>query len=132
MGYLHRDDVPYEVAEEITKKLKEEHPDKKIIFAGDLGADLPEAVVVAIKRKEAEMRTSLMLGCCLECDDYMPGYIKAIEEQDADYMIPDGWAMYTNPGTKTPGHYMCPECEKKSGGEMIHKIEVKIKDKNDE
>lgn len=126
MGYLHRDDVPFELAESLQKELQEKHPGAKVMFAGDHD-DLPEEVEVAIKVHEYKMATSLYTGTCLDCWDFMKGYLKAQKDRDLEYMIPDGWGLYRSGSTGEPSHYLCPKCEKKSSGERLHKIIVQKK-----
>lgn len=122
MSYLHRDDIPFQRAEEIEKQLKKQHPDSKVIFAGD--TDIPYDVRVAIERAKMRMQETLILGSCLECEEIIDGYIDMMEKKEA-FKLPDGWSMYTNGVDGEPSHLLCPKCSEETGKEKYHVIKIK-------
>lgn len=128
-GMLHRDDLPMELAEEVTRKLKELYPGMKVMFAGDC----PDSAVLvranqaleALQRKNEE---SLMNGTCIDCGRQMPGYsTEWREDRGADWAPAEGWVWFSIPQTDEVVSWQCPECnalDEEEGGPSLKKIEL--------
>ena len=113
MKPIHRDDLPFEVVEQIEQALKEAHPDKKLVFAGDTGDpdDIAEAERIHIQFAERG-RKSFQEGFCVDCGTTMPNYNNAPAE---------GWAHLEDQEGVFMG-WVCPSCHNSDGPQEIRPI----------
>ncbi len=107
----HRDDLPYEVVEEIEAKFAEMFPGMKVVFAGDQPEEsIPEAVRERIAELESKMSRSLATGTCCDCGKKMPGPMPVIGVGAGQrWEAPEGWSMLLT-GEK-PVAFTCDECD---------------------
>lgn len=109
---LHRDDLPDTLAQELVNVLREKHPDKKIVFAGDVPTNDPMADKHAKWLSEYLKRLEELTadGRCSDCTKQIPGWNGKIEEIMKH--LPKGWKVYkgVNDDSIT---LVCPECEEK-------------------
>ncbi len=106
---IHRDDVPFELAEEIEAKLKEQYPGYTIRYAGDRPEDLPAAARDYAEELARKFRYSIEHGTCLGCGKKYPGAWP--EEGDLGF----GWSLYGMGGSRDSDHLVCGECDNADG-----------------
>ncbi len=103
---LHRDDLPFELAEEITKKLKELHPGSRVQFVGDSPPE--DDGRKAAERLDQLMRETYSRGECMECEAKYPA---SWPPGRGDPLL-DGWVRYCEIATKKPVGIVCPDCDR--------------------
>lgn len=109
MGSMpHRDDLPMDMATELTQKLQEAFPGYTVGFA----ADKPGGPGPELQEKLAEFeRVSLERlaeGRCGMCNKQLPCEWPPPEE--GDWSLPEGWGFLTILGTDEPAALECDEC----------------------
>jgi hypothetical protein len=115
---IHRDDIPFEVIEEIERTLKEQHPGFKIICAGDTND--PELIAKAEEQHNRLIeiaRLSQKNGTCVDCGAVMPDYPERCQTQE----LADGWAYLADPGKQFMG-WLCPACRDSDGSKEVRPI----------
>ena len=113
MKPLHRDDIPFEVVEQIEHSLREAYPDKKLVFAGD--TDDPETIARSerIHAKLAERgQESRRDGFCVDCWTAMPNYSNEPAE---------GWAHLEDQEGTFMG-WLCPMCCGPDGKQEVRPV----------
>ncbi len=116
---LHRDDVPFETAEEIVAEMQKKFPGMKIVFAGDHEAECPPEIMESLKQIEAMHERSMALGRCIDCDAQMPNYMKPeMTDAQLDAWKPSpGWSTFSNLGNDGIVAWQCPECDRKESSD---------------
>jgi hypothetical protein len=106
MGLIHRDDLPFEVAEELVKQLQKDYPGKKIVFAGDVaGVDQEiEELINSITLRQLE---HIVEGYCFDCGAVFP----RPWPPEGDGPLPKGWTLYENIGSDDTRILICPKCD---------------------
>lgn len=114
--FVHRDDLPFEVAEDLIAQMKEMFPGmKNVRFAGDIPEDeLPEEVHETVRRLEAMSEKSLKEGSCIDCGRCMDNYPDCIIGATK---MPDGWRLFHDTQTKEPKAFQCHECDARDGSD---------------
>ena len=103
---LHRDDVPYDVAEEIVAELKRRYPGMNIVFAGDHPTEESDQAFAAYE----EHRLGLLArGACMDCGKQMPGWEEIVQSDNPQ--VPKGWRWFTNTANGDLMGFQCPECD---------------------
>lgn len=109
MKPLHRDDLPFELAEEITKKLKELHPGSTVRFEGDSPTD--KGLEIAA-RLDAMFKEKLARGECMDCGKKYPWeWPPPPGEEWREEWTKEGWVVYTEVNGDEPIGIVCPECD---------------------
>lgn len=104
---IHRDDLPFEIVEELEEKFADLFPGMKVRFAGDLpDGEVPQNVLDALAAINQKHDTSLVSGSCLDCGRTMPGF--DLDEDEFD--LPPGWRIF-NGDNGEPCAFQCPECD---------------------
>ena len=127
---IHRDDIPYDIAEAVVKQLKELHPSCRVRFAGDAPADSDEHQrAIEVRRKLDEVFSAkLKEGVCMDCGEKYPVSWPPHESDE----LADGWVVLSDvacgepaedehPGINTLGTrvvgIMCPNCDSVNGAD---------------
>lgn len=107
----HRDDFDMEVIEEMEKKVKEVHPDAKIMFAGDCPEDqLPPQIVEAMEQLEKKTFHSMSEGRCMDCDKQMDVPPPWDDDEALEgWQHQEGWSVFHN--NDMPAFFVCPDCD---------------------
>ena len=105
MNPLHRDDLPFELAEELTKKLKELHPGSTVNFHGDYPTDKGREIAAKI---DAMFQEKLARGECMDCGKKYPWEWPPPGDEE---WAKEGWVVYTDHGSDEPVGIVCPECD---------------------
>ena len=108
MKPINRDDVPMGVAEEAVRLFKEMHPDRDVVFAGDLPDGPPPELLKAIEEYERARDEAFVNGLCMDCGKQQPGWTGEIPD---DFKLPTGWHWFSDIRTKNPVGWICPECD---------------------
>jgi hypothetical protein len=107
--FMHRDDLPMDIAEDAVEKLRKLHPGCKIVFAGDAGDQLPEEAKKAFAEYRRQEQAKLVQGLCSDCGKKMPGWTDDLGPPSMK--LPEGWTFFEDPKTKMPHAWICPECD---------------------
>lgn len=112
---LHRDDLPFEVVEELEKQLAEKYPDRKIVFAGDAPeGSLPPEFTGAVEKTMQRFAESVAGGLCIDCGAAMPNYPEMQTIMDdgfpEDWQPADGWYHFEDARGAIMG-WQCPACD---------------------
>ena len=105
---LHRDDLPFGLAEEVVRKLQGEYPGAVIQFAGD-SSDMPSEVTIGLRTQEEQVAHSLMFGACVNCDIRMLGYPVIGDDCNKDWRPALGWCHFVDMSDEIVG-WQCPQC----------------------
>lgn len=107
---LHRDDLPMDVAEGIVDQIQKLHPGVKVVFAGDLPTNDPDAEKMRHKAEELHKTIiqSFVDGECFSCGAEIP--MEWPPEGD-DWDLPDGWHIIDSVQEDGPMFLECPECD---------------------
>ena len=113
MKPIHRDDIPFEVVEQIERELKELYPDKKLSFIGDTGDPQQIAEAEELHRQFVERgKLSFKNGNCVDCGAIMPHYSEEREDDWAHLEDEDGIFM----------GWLCPTCHDPDGPPEVRPI----------
>ena len=102
MELIRRDDVPMDLIEQI----QAEHPDAKLIFAGQDPDSLPQHVKDYIAGLQERMTQMLLAGLCVDCGAKIPGTWPPEE----NYQVPENWSFFTDTVSGDLTALQCPEC----------------------
>jgi len=110
--FLHRDDLPMDVVAEIEKRLSEEVPGIKVIFAGDHENNLSPELLEAAKAFEREHERLFCEGRCLDCQVQMDNWSDVDKEE---WQPPAGWRHFKNGDGEDADicGWQCPACDAK-------------------
>lgn len=99
-----------DVAEAITKSIKEQHPGvKKVMFAGDLPNNHPDKDKIKEKVKKLYKTLAEMFvdGKCHVCGKQMPDF----RPDDDNWDIPTDWHLLESIGDAAPPLWECQDCD---------------------
>lgn len=109
MELIHRDDIPFEIVEELVKALQELHPGMKIVFAGDMSPeDMTEEVTAVSESIIKRQLEHIAEGYCFDCGKICP----RPWPPEGDGTLPEGWVIYTEIESSKNPILTCPECDK--------------------
>lgn len=106
----HRDDLPFELVEAMEKKLAEEHPGQKLMFAGDHPDAVPDELLDAVAMFQSQVYERLQRGVCCQCGQKMDNFIWPPSE---NWVPPMGWRVLVDP-QRHPLAFVCPACRDSS------------------
>ncbi len=103
---IHRDDVPFELAEKMQAHLDQTMPGHRLIFAGDLPEGMFPNLEADFQESTDRAESSYRNGTCLICGLEMPDYHAGKQGWEP----PDGWQLMV--GVSDRQHcWVCPGCE---------------------
>ena len=118
---LRSSDVDPKFREAMEASLREQYPDAKIAFAGDMDMnDLPEEVRRQFEEIEYRHAHSIFTGTCLDCGAKMPGYPDTPADDATDEDIDkfqttlnglkpvEGWRAFTDDADNLDA-WQCPD-----------------------
>lgn len=102
---IHRDDIDYDVIQQLEKEFEELYPGCKIVFAGDHEENLTPEIKKLIDRLNKQLKKDLEAGVCCDCDEKIPNFSKE--------NIPANWVKYEDVSSKEIVSIQCPACQQK-------------------
>lgn len=106
---LHRDDLPYPLAEALIKQMREMYPGCQIVFLGDQPeGEVPGEVMDHLRAMGENIARSMAGGTCRQCGGKMPCEWPP-PPGPGELTLPEGWLAYDVGDELT--YFMCPACE---------------------
>lgn len=103
--FIHRDDIPMDVMEQIESQLHGLFPGFKVVCAGDIPSDELPAELGELHKAFVE---SIVNGLCIDCGEKMPNY----DPDNEDWQPEDGWQVLADMNDQ-PQCWQCPNCDAK-------------------
>lgn len=113
MKPLHRDDLPMDIVEELTKQFQELSPGSQVRFLGDApDGQVPKKVQEIMEKLQQKFEHDLMMGLCTDCGKAMPNFDKI---DDEGWMPAEGWCVFNGHDGELAA-WQCPECNESEDG----------------
>lgn len=108
MKPAHRDDLPFEVVEQIEAAFAKIAPGFKVQFLGDHPGEMPADLKEKLEGFEQRIHEAFVEGRCMDCGKKMPGEWPPADEDK--WEVPEGWHYLTQPNGDPLG-FSCDECD---------------------